>query len=251
MVDECLETVRQSAHVLVDLRCLGPKLTGVVLEELWVGENRFELFVAFLIEVAVDVCAEVLDLSDDVPVLVLVESLVDKVHHPTEQRVFVAVDVFDDFVDGLLLHLTVVEAYVDVGFQSQFACEVSEDTLEEAVDGLHAEIVISVEDTVEGECCPLLYVVVGELRHAVVELLDIVVATGQAVCQGEELAEDTGLHLFGGLVGEGHSEGIAEVLWFRHQQFDVFQCQSVSLAAASTGFEYGQPRVVFHISVFC
>ena len=168
LVDERLEAVCQRAHVLVDLRSLGPKLAGVVLEELRIGENRLKLLVTLLIEVAVDIRTEVLDLSDDIPVLVLVESLVDKVHHPAEQRVFVAVDVPDEFVDGLLLHLTVVEAHVDVGLQSELAREVSEDALEETVDGLHAEVVISVEDTVEGECRPLLDVVVCELRHAVV-----------------------------------------------------------------------------------
>ena len=64
--------------------------------------------------------------------------------------------------------------------------------------------------------------------------------------QGEEFAEDTRLHLFGGLVGEGHGEGVAEVLRVRHQQFDVFQCQSVGLAAAGAGLKHGQPRGIFH-----
>ncbi len=64
--------------------------------------------------------------------------------------------------------------------------------------------------------------------------------------QGEELAEDTRLHLFSGFVGEGHSQRIAEVFGIRHQQFDVFQCQSVGLAAAGAGLENGQPRGIFH-----
>ena len=84
LVDERLEAVCQRAHVLVDLRCLGPQLAGIVLEELRIGENRLKLLVTLLIEVAVDIRTKVLDLSDDIPVLILVESLVDKVHHPAE-----------------------------------------------------------------------------------------------------------------------------------------------------------------------
>ncbi len=168
MVYQRLEAVSLYAHVLISLCCQGPKFSGIVLEKQRVGENCLKLLVSFLIEVAVDIGTEVLDLSDDVPVLVLLESLADKVHHPSEQRVFVVVDVSDEFVDGLLLHLTVVESHVDVGLQSQFSRKISEDALEKTVDGLYAEIVISVEDTVEGECRPLLDVVVCELRHAVV-----------------------------------------------------------------------------------
>lgn len=119
LVYQRLEAVSLYAHVLISLCCQGPKFSGIVLEKQRVGENCLKLLVSFLIEVAVDIGTEVLDLSDDVPVLVLLESLADKVHHPSEQRVFVVVDVSDEFVDGLLLHLTVVESHVDVGLQSE------------------------------------------------------------------------------------------------------------------------------------
>ena len=44
---------------------------------------------------------------------------------------------------------------IEVGGELEFAGEVSEHTLEEGVDGLHAEVVVVVEQVGKGDACSL------------------------------------------------------------------------------------------------
>ena len=48
----------------------------------------------------------------------------------------------DKLVDSLFLHLDIIESDAQIGCQVQFTCQVAKDTLEESVDGLHAEVAV-------------------------------------------------------------------------------------------------------------
>ncbi len=59
-------------------------------------------------------------------------------------------EVVNQAVDGLLLNLYVVQPDAQVGRQVQFAGQVAQHALEKRVDGLNAEVVVVVEQQVEG-----------------------------------------------------------------------------------------------------
>ena len=140
-------------------------------------------------------------------------------------------------VDGQFLHLIVVESDAQVGGEVEFARHVPHDTLEECVDGFHAEVVVVVQQVGEADACPFADdtgVEAGILLH----FLQVVVRVGQLFPDAVELAKNAHLHLLGGLVGEGNGEDAAVTHRVLYQQRDVFGGEREGLSAAGTCFIY-------------
>ena len=113
------------------------------------GENVQEEELPQIIE---DVATEVLNLSDDIPTLVVCDVLLDVFHDPEEQLVGVLQFLYQ-LIHSLLLHLLVVESDAQVGSEVEFSCQVAKHTLEEGVDGLYTEVVVVVDEVAEGCSC--------------------------------------------------------------------------------------------------
>ena len=144
-------------------------------------------------------------------------------------------EVADELVDGEFLYLHIVETYAEVGGEVKLARHVAQHTLEEGVDGLYTEIVVVVEQVVEGDACTL----ADELGLEACALLDgteVAIGVGQLVGDAIELAEDTHLHLLGGLVGEGDGEDGAIALRILHEQSDVFGGEGEGFSTSGTRF---------------
>ena len=185
-----------------------------------------------LVVVAKDVTAKVLDLGDDVPRLIVLYVLHDVFQDPLQHDVGGG-EVADELVDGEFFHLVVVESDTEVGGEVELTRHIPEHTLEEGVDGLHTEVVVVVEQVVERHARPF----ADESGFVACTLLDglqIPVGIGQLVGDAIELAEDTHLHLLGGLVGEGHCEDGTIALRILHEQSDIFCGEGERLAAAGT-----------------
>ncbi len=142
-VGKALHAVVGIALELLQLRLIG-------FEEVAVVDDGLQLLLMRLIEIGEDILAKRLDGADDIPVLVVGHALLHKLHDPGQQRVIVFLYLFDNIIDGLPLHLFVVEHHQQVGGEIEFAGEVTEDALEEAVDGLYAEIAVVVHHLRQG-----------------------------------------------------------------------------------------------------
>ena len=207
--------------------------TGIVVEEARLAHLLFELSAHGLVVVAEDVAPEGLDLRDDVPRLIVLNVLHDVFQNPLEDEVGGG-EVADELIDGEFLHLVVVESDAEVGGEVELARHVAEHTLEEGVDGFHPEVVVVVEQIIEGHGGSL----ANQLGIEACALLDgfkIAIGIGQLVGDAIELAEDTHLHLLGGLVGEGDGEDGAIALGILHEQSDIFCGKRKCLTTSGTG----------------
>ena len=111
---------------------------------------------------------------------------------------------------------------MQVGGESQFACHVAQDALEEGIDGLHSEVRVVMQDGSECLTCPSAYLRDGERRTSFFQTLHDGIHIGlclrQIVFQAIERFQDAALHLCCRLVGEGHGQGMLELmLCMRHQ----------------------------------
>ena len=88
---------------------------------------------------------ELLDLSDDIPRLVVGDIIHDVLQDPLKHGVGGA-EVGDELVDSQFLHLIVVQPDAQVGGEVEFTRHVPENTLEEGVDGLYPEEVVVVQE---------------------------------------------------------------------------------------------------------
>ena len=87
---------------------------------------------------------ELLDLSDDIPRLVVGDIVHDVLQDPLKHGIGGA-EVGDELIDSEFLHLIVVQSDAQVGGEVEFAGHVPENTLEEGIDGLDAEVVVVVQ----------------------------------------------------------------------------------------------------------
>ena len=97
-----------------------------------------------LVVVAEYSAPELLHLSDDVPRTVVADGLHNILQQPLQHDIGMRQRV-DEPVDGLFLHLDIIETNAQVGSQVELPSQVPQHTLEECVDGLHTEIVVVVQ----------------------------------------------------------------------------------------------------------
>ena len=226
------------AHHLLDGTCTDvAQRLGIATEEALFLQLCVQSFARRLIVVAEDGLSESLDLSDDVPRLVVFDVLLNVADNPSEHLV-VSRQLFYHLVDGLLFHLVVVQSDAQVGSELQFAGEVAKDGLEEGVDGHHAKLTIVVHHEGQG-LRGLLGSRLSRDVQVVDDLFEIALRVVQSVGDAVELREDALLHLLGGLVGESHGQDGLILLWVEHQQFDIFNSQAEGFSAAGTCFIYG------------
>ena len=88
--------------------------------------------------------AKVLDLTDDIPRLIVRDIFHDVFQQPLQDYVC-GMKVFNQMVDGEFFYLSVIEFDAQVGGQIEFSCQVTKHRLKKSIDGLHAEIIIVVE----------------------------------------------------------------------------------------------------------
>ena len=129
-----------------------PHLGGECLEEAFLVQALVQALGIVLVIVLEDVATEVLNLSDDIPTLVVCDVLLDVFHDPEEQLVGVLQFLYQ-LIHSLLLHLLVVESDAQVGSEVEFSCQVAKHTLEEGVDGLYTEVIVVVDEVAEGCSC--------------------------------------------------------------------------------------------------
>ena len=220
-------------------QALGTRLSQFlahVVEVVGVGHELLQVVALHLVGVFEDVLAEALHLLDDIPPLVVADVLKDVAHHPLQHGLLL-VERLDHRVDGHLLHLLVVELDAQVGGEVELAGQVAEHALEELVDGLDAERGVVVNDARERLLGPGAHEPFAD-PHLLGDLLQIVVGVGVAAGQTVELAQNPHLHLFRGLVGEGHGEDVPKVERVVYQQLDIFHGESEGLAASGARLEH-------------
>ena len=194
-------------------------------------QNLIELVSMRAIDVLENVLSELLDGSYDVPRVVVVDRFANVVEYPPEFQAS-RVECVDEVVDGLFLNLVVIKGNTQVGGEVEFACQIAQHTLEERIDGLHAEIAVVVDEVLQGDSSSF-----GGcfLRDAQVggDTIHVVGTIVEPFPNSIQLTEDSGLHLFGGLVGEGHSEYSVIGERIGNEQLDILHSQTKSLACAS------------------
>ena len=80
-------------------------------------------------------------LSDDIPRTVVVDVFHDVTQQPLQHYVSMLQRV-DELVDGLFLHLYVVQTDTQICCQVQFPSQITQYALKEGVDGLYSEIIV-------------------------------------------------------------------------------------------------------------
>ena len=130
------------------------QLGSVLLEEAFLVHLLFELSAHALVFIVEDGSPEALDLRDDVPRLVITDVVHDILQYPLQHHVC-STQVCDKLIDGHLFHLIVVEADAEVIGQVEFASHIAQYALEEGVDGLHAEVVVVVQQIRQSHACTL------------------------------------------------------------------------------------------------
>ena len=145
LVDYGVEFVSNPLEVVLRGFPDGEQGAADVFEEVWGGEPPVHLLPVVLEVVLEDVHPKRLQFTDDIPRLVVGHVLIDELHDPFQYFV-VGMERLYHPVDRLFLHLPVIQFHTQVGVEPQLPGEVSQHTLEKGVDGLHAEILVVVEN---------------------------------------------------------------------------------------------------------
>ena len=211
---------------------------GIIVEESFLTEHLVQAVAFCLIEVLKDGLAKLLNLAYHIPILVVGDIVGDVAHDPTENLVGTT-QRLDELVNSQLLHLRVVECHTQIGREVELARQVSQHRLEKGIDGLHSKIVIVVDEMLQGNAS-LTGGRGGRDVQFAAYLLHVAVAVGQLPPDAIKLAQDAHLHLLGGLVGEGHREGIAIAQGIQNEEFDIFHSQPEGLSTACTCLINGQ-----------
>ncbi|OPZ98122.1 MAG: hypothetical protein BWY72_00975 [Bacteroidetes bacterium ADurb.Bin416] len=143
--------------------------------------------------------------------------------------VFVAT--VEQVVDRLAEHGLVGKLDVHAGADAQLPGQVAQDGLEVAVDGLHPEAGVIMDEELKGKTGVGLDGGGGEACfldqggcHAVGLGFDV------QVREGPQSVEDAFLHFGSGLVGKGHGQGVAVTVGALQDQLDVFHGEAPGLA---------------------
>ena len=208
----------------------------VLFEEALLAHHLLQFLALALVVVAEDGASELLDLSDDVPRTVVVDVLDDVVHEPLQFGVGGGETLYQH-VDGHFLHLHIIKPDTQGGREVKFAGKVAQHALEEGVDGLYSEIAVVVEQIVQSYACLPAGIVGGYVKLTAHEV-GIGLRLGQVPPDAEELAQDAGLHLLGGLISKGDGQYLPVGLWIIYQQGDVLSRQREGLAASRAGLIY-------------
>ena len=218
---------------------LADELRREGLEELGVVELAVYVLTVLLVEIAEDIVSEFLYLSNDIPALVVVYVGIDVLANPFQLLTF-GIEALYHLVDGLLLHVLVVEAHAETVGEVELMGEVPEHALEEGVDGLDVEVMIVVHEQVQGLAGALpddtLVADAGLLPHGGKIGLRALAVVGNAV----ELREYAELHLCRSLVGEGNGEYLAEGVGLADQKAYVLHGQGEGLSRACRCLVDGQ-----------
>ena len=121
---------------------------GISLEETLLFHLLLQRLTHVFVFVLEDGTPKAFDLGDHVPRLLVRDALHDIFEDPLQQHVSSA-QVGYQLIYRQLFHLLVVEAYLQICRQVELPCHVPQHTLEEGVDGLHAEVVVVVQQVVE------------------------------------------------------------------------------------------------------
>ena len=209
-----------------------------MFEEGTVFHGLYQGFVVFFVEVLEDGETERLYLSYHVPTLVFLHVVVDVVHYPLH-HIVVDGEVFYHFVYGEAFHLPVVEFDAQVGGKVQFACEVSQHTLEEGVNGFDTKEAIVVYEQVKGG-----FHLLSKIFHITSkffgELVGIAFRIRILVPNAIELTEYTHLHFLRGLVCKGNGKDITILHGVFHEQLDVVCGKGEGLSASGACLINGQ-----------
>ena len=211
------ELLADAHHALEGLLANIPQLSLILVEEVLAAHQLPQLLAVLLVEVAEDGESELLDLSYDVPCAVVADVVHDVLHQPLQQQVGGRQRV-DELVDGYFLHLFVVQLHTQVGGEVQLACQVAHHTLEERVDGLHAEVAVVVQQQVQRYPCSLGYLWLRQrLAQSFIHLVQVAFRVRIVAPDAVEVGEDAHLHLLRSFVGEGNSKYLPVVLRIAHQ----------------------------------
>ena len=146
---------------------------------------------------------QVTELSRHIPCSVVLEALRYEAHEPF-QFVGILLHSLKKSVDGLGKDVLVVDFHFEACGESYLVCQVGKERLEEGVDGADVELVVVVNERIEGCACPSADFVGRNLcrkfgLHGFEETVGIVIPEGQGV----EVLQDASLHFRRSLVGKG------------------------------------------------
>ena len=115
------------------------------VKELCVSQFAVYLLTVLLVEVAENIITEVLDLSYDVPALVVVDIRVDVLANPL-QLLACRAEILYHLIDSLILNIFVVKANPQAVRQVELVCKIPENSLEECVNCLDMKVVVVVHE---------------------------------------------------------------------------------------------------------
>ena len=193
-----------------------------------------------------DCLAEGLDLSDHIPRLIVGDVLHNVFQQPLEDDIC-RMEVFNQFVNGEFLYLGVIESDAKISGEVQFSCKIAEHPLEKGVDGLHAEIIVVMEQIAESDT-GMLADKAFRLPCLLADGFHVVSRIGQLLPNAIKLTENAHFHLFCGLIGKGHSQDVTVGLRILNHQLDIFCGERKCLSAPCACFIYCQRLT--HISHF-
>ena len=113
------------------------------------GQAAAQLFAPFDILLAEDVAAKLLHLGRHVPAAVLLDALADVLHQPVEHGRGGG-ELLHHALHGVGHHAVAVQLHGQPRVELELAAQVAHHRLKEAVDGLHAEAAVVVDQGVEG-----------------------------------------------------------------------------------------------------
>ena len=120
-----------------------------------------QLFAAFYVAFIKDVSSEAFHFVRDIPAFVVADALVDVVQQPCQYGRSGG-ELLDEAVYGITQHFTVVQLYVQVRTQLQFASKVTHHGLKKGVDGFHAETAVVMQHVLQCHAGPLADVLVRQ-----------------------------------------------------------------------------------------
>ena len=164
-------------HLLFCLVAYLAHLGGILLEETFFKKFLVELLAVGLVKLPEYVLTELLYLSDDVPVLVVVNVLAYVVHYPSKQLVLLA-KLIDKLVHSVAFYLIVVKLDAQVGSKVELASKIAQHALKERVDGFDAEVAVVVNNVFKGYTGTLGHKFFGNVEVGF-NLVDITLRVGQ------------------------------------------------------------------------
>ena len=201
--------------------------------------QHFAQFVLVLLQMLIaEFASQGAQFSANVPGAVVFNIIIDILDHSGSHTI-ISVRIGYQIVHRLLNEQGLVEVHLVMGGLAELMGQAGQQPLEEGVDGLHAEVVVVVEDFGQGAGRALLEGGIVEwLRQSFADGCHEfrIVVHAIHLGHGLKVVQDALLHFLGGFVGEGHGQDAAvHVVLAAKEERDIFGRNGEGFARTGRG----------------